>query len=371
MSESDRLNTRKPADITDSVGFSDSVLTWFDRHGRKDLPWQQQVSPYRVWVSEIMLQQTQVITVIPYFLRFMAQFPDVQALAGAREDDVLHLWSGLGYYSRARNLHRAACYLLSEYQGQFPADVEALSRLPGVGRSTAGAIAAIALGIRAPILDGNVKRVLARYQAVSGWPGTAAVTRTLWALSERYTPAERVADYTQAMMDLGALICTRRQPACHCCPLVASCQAYRQGEATAFPTPRPRKKLPEKAVRMLMLIRPGGSQVLLQKRPSAGLWGGLWSFPEADSAQADGQVAEALGLALARVEEWPAFRHTFSHFHLRITPVRAWLEPASGAVPVLPSERWQWHRLDQPARLGLAAPVKKLLVQLGQAAAKK
>ncbi len=350
--------------MSSTLSFSTMVLNWFDRHGRKDLPWQQHITPYRVWVSEIMLQQTQVATVIPYFLRFMERFPDVQVLAAAKEDDVLHLWSGLGYYSRARNLHKAANYLIENYQGVFPNSVETLCELPGVGRSTAGAIAAIAMGIRAPILDGNVKRVLARYQAVQGWPGKTAVARTLWDIAESYTPEDRTAEYTQAMMDLGAMICTRTKPACALCPLMESCVARQQGKETCFPEPKPRKILPEKSVRMLMIINDAG-EVLLEKRPVTGVWGGLWSFPEVIiESDLDGQVADKVGITLDRIEKWEPFRHTFSHYHLNITPVKASVK--QGASMVAESGRWQWYHFDNPSELGVAAPVKKLMEKLRQ-----
>ena len=224
--------------------FSQLVLEWYDRHGRKHLPWQQNITPYRVWISEIMLQQTQVTTVIPYFEKFMVRFPDVQALASAGEDDVLHYWSGLGYYSRARNLHKAAKTVVQEHQGVFPNSVEGLMELSGIGRSTAGAIAAISMGIRAPILDGNVKRVLARYHAVPGWPGQAKTANLLWEIAEQYTPDKRVADYTQVMMDLGAMVCTRTRPLCQQCPLQNGCLAHQAGEETLYPVSKPKKIKP-------------------------------------------------------------------------------------------------------------------------------
>ncbi len=342
--------------------FSSKVLKWFDSHGRKNLPWQQEISPYRVWVSEIMLQQTQVTTVIPYFERFMERFPDVNALAAADQEDVLHLWSGLGYYSRARNLHKAANYLVAKYDGNFPDSVDTLSELPGIGRSTAGAIASIAMGIKAPILDGNVKRVLARYKAVSGWPGKAAVARQLWIIADEYTPGERTADYTQAMMDLGAIVCTRSKPICEQCPLVKDCLAYKSGVPTRFPEPKPRKQLPEKSVRMLMVVNSFG-EVLLEKRPPSGIWGGLWSFPEIlPEQELYEETIEKTGLTITDAEEWLPFRHTFSHYHLDITPVKAFIKAESPSVQE--NNRWQWYQPDQPAELGLAAPVKKLISQL-------
>lgn len=249
---------------SNNEAFSQQVLQWFDRHGRKNLPWQKNINPYRVWISEVMLQQTQVATVIPYFENFMARFPTVADLAWAQTDDVLHLWSGLGYYSRARNLHKAANMVMDTFVGEFPRSVEELTQLPGIGLSTAGAIASISMGIRAPILDGNVKRVLTRYQAIAGWPGQSAVTKQLWSIAEEYTPHHRNADYTQAMMDLGAMICTRTKPSCLICPLQQDCLAHAAGEETRYPESKPKKEKPERSIRMLMVINEFG-EVLLEK----------------------------------------------------------------------------------------------------------
>ena len=343
--------------------FNHQVLAWFDQHGRKDLPWQKNITPYRVWISEIMLQQTQVATVIPYFNRFMDSFPTVHELAKASEDDVLHHWSGLGYYSRARNLHKAALQVVEDHSGEFPRFVEKLTELPGIGLSTAGAIASISMGIRAPILDGNVKRVLARYKAVEGWPGQSAVTKKLWAIAEAFTPQQRGADYTQAMMDLGAMICTRTKPACSSCPLESSCLAYGMGEETRFPGSKPKKEKPERAVRMLMVINQHG-EVLLEKRPPTGIWGGLWGFPEIqidEDLRSEAHIST--GLELLNLEEWGKFRHTFSHYHLDITPVKAF---AHSRNYVADGDRWYWFQPDNPAQLGLAAPVTKLLKKLRQ-----
>ena len=259
--------------------FSTQLLAWFARHGRKDLPWQSDPSPYRVWVSEIMLQQTQVATVIPYYQTFMTRFPDVRRLAAAPLDEVLHLWSGLGYYARARNLHRAASLICSEHQGDVPSDLAALEALPGIGRSTAGAILALSAGQRHPILDGNVKRVLSRVYRVEGWYGHGEVARQLWELAERHTPKTQVAAYTQAIMDLGATLCTRGKPACARCPLQDQCAAYRDDCVGAYPASRPRRTLPVRESRVLLLCNAAG-EVLLQRRPPVGIWGGLWSFPE-------------------------------------------------------------------------------------------
>jgi A/G-specific adenine glycosylase len=338
------------------------VLHWFDQHGRKDLPWQRDTSPYRVWVSEIMLQQTQVKTVIPYFERFMAAFPDVQALAAAPEDEVLHRWTGLGYYARARNLHKAAKRVATELHGQFPDTVEGLSELPGVGRSTAGAIVSIAFGQRASILDGNVKRVLARFHRVDGWPGQTAVHQRLWEIAEQHTPTQRCADYTQAMMDLGATVCTRSSPACEICPLAADCPALAHGDQRAYPGKKPRKTMPVKST-CFLVARSGTGEVWLEKRPPSGIWGGLWCFPELDAVEiASRHCLDLWGAEPAAVEIHPGFRHTFSHYHLDITPVVAKLDVTPLAV--MEASRQLWYNLRQPPQIGLAAPVASLLATL-------
>ncbi|KEQ11765.1 hypothetical protein GZ78_28330 [Endozoicomonas numazuensis] len=345
----------------ESEAFSQQVLEWFDEHGRKDLPWQQSINPYRVWISEVMLQQTQVATVIPYFENFMARFPTVADLALAETDDVLHLWSGLGYYSRARNLHKAAKMVMETFAGEFPRSVDALTQLPGIGLSTAGAIASISMGIRAPILDGNVKRVLARYRAIAGWPGQSKVAKQLWSIAEELTPDHRNADYTQAMMDLGAMICTRAQPSCLICPLQQDCLAHSTREETRYPEPKPKKEKPERSVRMLMVINEFG-EVLLEKRPPTGIWGGLWGFPEIQSNEELSEAAQnKTGLDLDEFEEWQAFRHTFSHYHLDITPIKTFAAQTSS---VADGDRWHWFQPDQPSELGLAAPVSKLLTKI-------
>ena len=346
-----------------SKNFSDRVLQWYDRHGRKDLPWQQDRTPYRVWVSEVMLQQTQVATVIPYFERFMARFPDVLSLANADIDAVLHLWSGLGYYARGRNLHKAACKVRDEHAGIFPQHFDAVQDLPGVGRSTAGAILALACDQRHAILDGNVKRVLARFQAVAGWPGEARVLEQLWDYAEGNTPASRVADYTQAMMDLGATLCTRTRPRCDECPLVADCQAHAEGRERAFPGSKPRRELPIRATHML-LVRNAQGEVLLQQRPPTGIWGGLWSLPEIESADlAEDWCRQQLGVSIGRHQSWPALRHTFSHFHLDITPLLIELGK-NRAQSVLEGQATVWYNTRSEDPRGLAAPVRRLLERL-------
>ncbi len=344
------------------ASFSSHLLAWFARHGRHDLPWQQDRSLYRVWVSEIMLQQTQVSTVIPYFDRFMARFPHSRALADASQDEVLHLWTGLGYYARARNLHRAAQIIRDEHDDRFPEDFEAVLALPGIGRSTAGAILAQARGQRHVILDGNVKRVLTRLYAIEGWPGKKEIENRLWALAEALTPAEQVVDYTQAIMDLGATICSRK-PNCAACPVQAQCLAFAQGNTSAYPTAKKRSKLPVKTAQLLVLQNAAG-EVLLQQRPPSGIWGGLWSLPE----YADPTVTltdwceQQLGLVVELDEEQPVFRHTFSHFHLDITPRLGRVKgPANHVMEATPGV---WYNTREPEKLGLPAPVLKILQNL-------
>jgi len=340
---------------------SDRLLAWFDRHGRHDLPWQHPRSPYRVWVSEIMLQQTQVSTVIPYFERFMTRFPDITSLANATQDEVLHLWTGLGYYARARNLHRAAQRIRDDHQGRFPQDYEAVLALPGIGRSTAGAILAQALDQRYAILDGNVKRVLTRYHAISGWPGSKIVENRLWELAEAATPPHRVADYTQAIMDLGATVCSRT-PNCAVCPLNTSCQARAQGDPRAYPTPKPRKTLPVRETTLLVLQNPEGL-LLLEQRPPAGIWGGLWSLPECPPHTDPAEFCQSnLGLSMRKAETGTQLRHTFSHFHLDITTLHAQVVPDDRAV--MEGRPQVWYNCRQPDVRGLPAPVKTLLEDL-------
>ena len=340
--------------------FADTVLDWFDDHGRKDLPWQHDITPYRVWISEIMLQQTQVSTVIPYFARFMTRFPDVFTLARSPSDDVLHHWSGLGYYARARNLHKAAKIVVDQHSGEFPSSVDALSALPGIGRSTAGAIRSIAFKKRATILDGNVKRVLARFHGVDGWPGESRVHDVLWEHAETHTPQNRVAQYSQAMMDLGATLCTRSKPACVRCPLQTDCAAFKLGKPEKFPGKKPKKTLPEKAVQMLLLQNADG-HIWLEQRPPQGIWGGLWSLPEiAPDADAQDWLA-AHGMTTKQIDVWTPMRHTFSHFHLDIHPLHITLKKTKRGVA---EASGLWYNVAQPQALGLAAPVSKLLKQL-------
>ena len=340
------------------ISFSNRVLNWFDQYGRKDLPWQQDINPYRVWVSEIMLQQTQVKTVIPYFLSFTEKLPDIHALAKASEDTVLHLWTGLGYYSRARNLHKTAQLICSEHNGQFPDTVEALSALPGIGRSTAGAIVSIAFQKPAAILDGNVKRVLARHHAIPGWPGQSQPLKELWQMAETHQPDTRVADYAQAMMDLGATVCTRSQPACDECPLKSSCQARLQGNPQNYPGKKPKKVLPSKFTHMLIIQNTRG-EILLEKRPSSGIWGGLWCLPMAETLEDAETLYQNLDLQISRKEDWPSWRHTFSHYHLDISPVH--LSLGKDPAKIMEADRQLWYNIHKPEVVGLSAPVKKIL----------
>jgi A/G-specific adenine glycosylase len=343
--------------------FAERVLRWFARHGRKDLPWQSDPTPYRVWISEVMLQQTQVSTVIPYFERFMQRFPDVGALAAAPLDDVLHLWTGLGYYARARNLHRAAQIVRDQYAGEFPRDFSAVEGLPGIGRSTAGAILALAAGRRHAILDGNVKRVLARHAAVDGWPGRSQVENALWTLADTYTPHEDVAHYTQAIMDLGATLCVPRNPRCDECPVGEDCQALRRDAVAQYPQPKARKPIPVRSCRMLILVN-DAQEVLLEQRPPAGIWGGLWSLPECPwEADWTHWCLEQLRLRAFASRELAPVRHAFTHFHLEIQPVLAQVEPLPGFV--MEAGRQLWYKNNRSRRFGVAAPVKRMLEQLG------
>lgn len=336
--------------------FQQSILAWFDQHGRKDLPWQQDLSPYRVWLSETMLQQTQVATVIPYFNVFIERFPDIVSLANAPIDEVLHLWSGLGYYARARNLHKSA-QLITE-RGSFPDTLNELIALPGIGLSTAGAILSIAFNKSHPILDGNVKRVLTRFRAVPGWPGNSAVNKELWAISARLTPIARVADYTQAIMDLGATVCTRSKPNCGACPLNAGCLARLADNISAYPTPKPAKTLPVKLLTLLLLSN-ADNRILLEKRPPTGIWGGLWSLPEFDSIESAHDWCISRNIHIAEWQTLATRRHTFSHYHLDYTPLL--IQSDNPINFVMEANQTVWYKVEQVNKLGLAAPIKLLL----------
>lgn len=336
--------------------FSANLLAWYDQFGRHDLPWQIKMTPYRVWVSEIMLQQTQVQTVIPYYQRFMARFPSLETLAEADQEEVLAHWSGLGYYARGRNLHAAAQQICDKFEGIFPSNFEDILALPGIGRSTAGAILALAFKQRYAILDGNVKRVLCRYDAVETWSGEPKTQAHLWQRAEALTPHSRFDDYTQAIMDLGATLCKRSRPHCESCPVKQGCQAYRQGDVSSFPASKPKSSKPTRRTWMLYMQDEQGN-VGLYRRPQTGIWGGLWSLPEFDALT---DLIDALPYASVaqNVIEIEKFKHTFTHYHLWIHPV---------FVPLTTQNLSEWlievkwfNRLDALA-LGLPAPIRKIL----------
>lgn len=337
--------------------FSASVLKWFELHGRKHLPWQHNPTPYRVWVSEIMLQQTQVTTVIPYFEKFMQSFPDVGALAAATQDQVLQHWSGLGYYARGRNLHAAAQIVAEQYGGVFPLTSEGLVALPGIGRSTAGAILSLASGQSASILDGNVKRVLCRHYQVEGWYGQSAVEKYLWGLTDAVTPTDRTGDYNQAMMDLGATLCTRSSPACERCPLVKTCRATATNNPTDWPHKKPKKEKPHRTTWMLILENTKG-ELLMVRRPPSGIWGGLWGFPQFDDKAAAMEIVKQMGSVQGRSRQWSPVQHTFTHFHLKISPLYVRLK--STHVDNVLESREVWYRPGTELG-GFAAPVTQLL----------
>lgn len=345
--------------------FAAALLAWFDDHGRHDLPWQSASSDgrrdaYRVWLSETMLQQTQVATVIGYFERFVAALPTLRDLAAAPEDQVLALWFGLGYYRRARFLHRAAQLCVERHGGELPHDFDALAALPGIGRSTTGAILAQAHGLRFPILDGNVKRVLARYHGIHGHPGESAVEKLLWQHADAHTPATRVADYTQAIMDLGATVCTRARPRCEACPLAADCVALRDGLVAQLPSPKPAKITPTRETVMLIL-RDAHGRVLLERRGPQGVWPGLWSLPEATDIDAAWRHARQH----ARIDDAQPlvpFTHVFSHYKLRVEPLL--FDGAAAARGIADNPGLRWCDASDLAALGLPAPVRKLLQNL-------
>jgi A/G-specific adenine glycosylase len=344
--------------------FARRVIDWQRSHGRNDLPWQGTRDPYAIWLAEIMLQQTQVGTVVPYYLRFRARFPDIPSLAAADEDEVLRLWSGLGYYSRARNLHRAAQAIVAEHGGAFPRELGEIEALPGIGRSTAAAIAGFAYGARAAILDGNVKRVLARHFAIGGFPGERAVEQRLWQLAESLLPPMDVEPYIQGLMDLGATVCTTRAPQCASCPVRKSCTALAQNHVEQFPTPRPRRVVPHRRTAMLVLRRDG--DVLLQKRPAVGVWSGLWCFPEIGAADDPARVARRLyGCEIEGVERLGPMRHGFTHFTLDIDPVVVRVRrvaPRAAQPGVL------WMPLEEAIGAAVPVPVRKLLRALAGSA---
>jgi len=338
--------------------FTSRLLKWFDRHGRHNLPWQSPTDPYRVWVSEIMLQQTQVATVTPYFQRFIERFPDVHTLAAAPLDEVMRYWAGLGYYSRARNLH-AAAGKVSEHG--LPGTLEEMMSLPGIGRSTVGVILALAFGQRHPILDGNCKRVYARHRGIAGWTGDAKVTASLWQVAEELTPSERVADYTQAIMDLGATVCTRRKPRCEECPVQADCLAREMGAVHSFPGVRPKQVRPIRSTQVLV-VESRQREVLLELRPSKGIWGGLWSLPEA-AGEVDirAVVRERFGVEARETHTLAPVRHQFTHFTLDMTPVHVRIR---GKHKDSTQGNARWVSLDTLEKFGLPAPVTRILAMI-------
>lgn len=339
--------------------FAKAIITWYNAYGRKDLPWQQNKSAYSVWLSEIMLQQTQVATVIPYYQKFITRFPSVVDLANAEQDEVLHYWTGLGYYARARNLHKTAKIVVEEYNGQFPTELEQMNALPGIGRSTAAAVLSSVFKKPHAILDGNVKRTLARCFAVEGWPGKKTVENQLWQYAEQHTPPTDVDKYNQAMMDMGAMICTRSKPKCTLCPVESFCIAKKQGDPLAYPAKKPKSEKPTKQTWFVILYHQG--EVWLEQRPQVGIWGGLFCFPQ----HSDGDIEHTLAIRginekqIQHRKTLIAFRHTFSHYHLDITPIL--LELSTKPDIIMEGSKALWYNLEQPEEVGLAAPVKQLL----------
>ena len=400
MARKSRRSEHRIADSVNGLGaprsspapeeFAARLLDWFARHGRRHLPWQQNPTPYRVWVSEVMLQQTQVATVIPYYERFMARFPRIEDLAAAPLDEVLHLWTGLGYYARARNLHACAQVVVREHGGAFPEELSAVEALPGIGRSTAGAVLSLAQGTRHAILDGNAKRVLARVYAVEGEPGSAAVQARLWALAEACTPRTRNAEYTQAIMDLGATLCTRHHPACTVCPMSDVCRAAREGRQGELPGRRRRRVRPLRQATLLLVelrLEPAETEartapllpasvrdaapesdsppataraVLLEQRPSSGLWGGLWSPPQFASEQAALDWCRTALPEAQRIGTLETIEHGFTHFDLQLHPLLVRCPRPANLPHAL------WYSLDAPPRVGLPQPVRALLERFAQ-----
>jgi len=343
-----------------TASFARKLIAWQKRHGRHDLPWQNTRDPYAIWVSEIMLQQTQVAAVIPYYRRFLQSFPDIRSLAAAQQDEVLAHWSGLGYYSRGRNLHEAARIVAYEHAGRFPADFEQILQLPGIGRSTAAAICVFAFGARRAILDGNVKRVLARYFGVEGYTGEKRIENDLWRRGEALLPRRDIEAYTQGMMDLGAGVCTRRRPRCETCPLREDCVARRRGLTDRLPAPKPKKTLPRRTTVMLVLQHAG--EVLLEKRPAPGIWGGLWCFPEVAGDDDIGKIcAQRFGARVTILKPLPVLEHGFTHFHLSITPQRL---RVTALTPRAAEPGHIWLPLEEARAAAIPTPVKRILAEL-------
>lgn len=338
--------------------FADRLTRWQRAHGRHDLPWQTD-DPYRVWLSEIMLQQTQVATVIPYYQRFTTSFPTVADLAAAPLDAVLAHWAGLGYYTRARNLHKAAQAVVRDFGGVFPRTAAQMATLPGIGRSTAAAIAGFCFGELTPILDGNVKRVLTRWAGVDGFPGEKKIENQLWTLAEALLPrsSSDMPAFTQGMMDLGASLCSRSKPQCAACPLRADCRAHIEGRTAELPTRKPKKAVPERSTVMLLIEHEG--RILLEKRPPSGIWGGLWSLPEADSPAAIAPLCRArFGLEVDSGDTLPTLLHVFTHFRLSITPQ---VLRVSASLNQVHEAETQWFQRSEALKAGIPTPVRKLL----------
>ncbi|WP_423910766.1 A/G-specific adenine glycosylase [Candidatus Spongiihabitans sp.] len=359
-------NRKKP-----KSDFSQSLLKWFDHYGRKSLPWQQTRDPYYIWIAEIMLQQTQVETVISYYQKFIARFPNIDSLANAEAEAVMTYWAGLGYYARARNLHRAAQQIRDQHGGDFPLRLDQVMALPGIGRSTASAILAFSQNARHPILDGNVKRVLTRYFAIAGYPATKAVENQLWVLAEQLTPNKRVADYTQAIMDFGATLCSRRYPDCSKCPISHKCLAFLQGNPASYPTPKPKAPRPHRQSRMI-LISNSNSEYLLIKRPPSGIWGGLWVFPELSNAEQDFQrwCKKELGIAVKSGKNMAIVHHGFTHFELEIQPIHCTVDRAAPGFMggfiggIMDTDHYLWHNPLSNAPIAIPTAIKKIFNQL-------
>jgi A/G-specific adenine glycosylase len=348
------------AAVTDN--FSNNIISWYGEFGRKHLPWQEDRTPYRVWVSEIMLQQTQVATVIDYYYRFMDKFPTVAALAAGETDEVLHLWTGLGYYARARNLHKAAQIVVNDHNGEFPTTLEQMESLPGIGRSTAGAILSLALDLPLPILDGNVKRVMARCFLVEGWYGQAKVMKQLWDIVEQLSPVKDIQPYNQAMMDIGATICTRSNPDCDVCPVSQYCMAYKDERIAEFPHKKPKKKIPIRTEYWPLVIYQG--QVMLNQRPSTGIWGGLYSFNALADEEALQRYNESKSWDVKAWKPLDELKHVFSHFQLNIRPVIIELHDYKYLNSIADSDQSIWHDLNAELSFGVPTPVVKLLNQI-------
>jgi A/G-specific adenine glycosylase len=333
--------------------FANAIIAWQKQHGRHDLPWQTKLNhapdPYAIWVSEIMLQQTQVTAVIGYYAKFMQRFPNLKSLANATQDEVLQHWSGLGYYSRARNLHSAAQKIVDDFNGQFPQQFEDILSLPGIGRSTAAAISTFALNQPMPILDGNVKRVFARHFNVTGWPGLPKIEQSMWQIARRENPHEDAIAYTQGLMDLGATLCTRSKPKCAMCPVNTSCAALANHNVSQLPTPKPRKAIPERSI--YFLVHKNGNDILLEKRASTGIWGGLWSFPETETTPNNSE---------GNLQVLPKFTHTFTHFKLHIQPVLI----QSAEQKIIPNSLW--IGIDEATEAAIPTPIRKILLGLKQ-----